>query len=137
VTTAKQWSVKVNITMAIYKGFSTFNRSKKFRITDFELVKQDLINHFNIRKGEKLMNPDFGTIIWDSIFEPLNEDLKNLIMQDVKRIIANDPRISAQNVIVTQYEHGLQIEIDLLYISSNKRDVLTVAFDQRNRTVTL
>lgn len=123
--------------MALYKGFSTFNRSKKFRITDFELVKQDLINHFNIRKGEKLMNPDFGTIIWDSIFEPLNEDLKNLIMQDVKRIIANDPRISAQNVIVTQYEHGLQIEIDLLYVSSNRRDLLSVMFDQRNRTVTL
>ena len=53
--------------MAItYKGFSTNNRSKKFRVTDFELVKQDLINHFNIRKGEKLMNPNFGTIIWNT-----------------------------------------------------------------------
>lgn len=123
--------------MALYKGFSTYNRSKKFRITDFELVKQDLINHFNIRKGEKLMNPDFGTIIWDSIFEPLNEDLKNLIMQDVKRILATDPRVAAQNVIVTQYDHGLQIEIDLLYISSNQRDILSVSFDQRNRVVTL
>ncbi len=123
--------------MALYKGFSTNNRSKKFRITDFELVKQDLINHFNIRKGEKLMNPDFGTIIWDSIFEPLNEDLKNLIMQDVKRILANDPRVAAQNVIVTQYDHGLQIEIDLLYISSNQRDLLSVTFDQRNRVATL
>ena len=123
--------------MALYKGFSTFNRSKKFRITDFELVKQDLINHFNIRKGEKLMNPDFGTIIWDSIFEPLNEDIKTQIMQDVKRIISNDPRVAAQNVIVTQYDHGLQIEIDLLYISSNQRDVLAVNFDQRSRQVTL
>jgi phage baseplate assembly protein W len=123
--------------MAIYKGFSTYNRSKKFRITDFELVKQDLLNHFNIRKGEKLMNPDFGTIIWNSIFEPLNEDLKNMIMQDVKRIIANDPRVAAQNVIVTQFEHGLQIEIDLLYISTNKRDLLTVMFDRSTKTAAL
>lgn len=123
--------------MALYKGFSTYNRSKKFRITDFELVKQDLINHFNIRKGEKLMNPDFGTIIWDSLFEPLNEDIKNLIMQDVKRILGNDPRVSAQNVIVTQFEHGLQIEIDLIYISSNKRDMLTVNFDNRSKIATL
>lgn len=123
--------------MALYKGFSTFNRSKKFRITDFELVKQDLINHFNIRKGEKLMNPDFGTIIWDNIFEPLNEDIKGLIMQDVKRILGSDPRVAAQNVIVTQYDHGLQIEIDLLYISSNQRDMLTLGFDQRSRNIVL
>lgn len=118
--------------MAQYKGFSTYNRSKKFRITDFELVKQDLTNHFNIRKGEKLMNPDFGTIIWDTLFEPLNEDIKNSIVQDVKRVIASDPRVSAQNVIVTQYDRGIQIEIDLLYISTGTRGPLTLNFDQRN-----
>ena len=116
--------------MAQYKGFSTYNRSKKFRITDFELVKQDLTNHFNIRKGEKLMNPDFGTIIWDTLFEPLNEDIKNSIVQDVKRVIASDPRVSAQNVIVTQFDRGIQIEIDLIYISSNERSMLSLTFDQ-------
>lgn len=117
--------------MAQYKGFSTYNRSKKFRITDFELVKQDLTNNFNIRKGEKLMNPDFGTIIWDTLFEPLNDDVKNNIVQDVKRIIANDPRVSAQNVIVTQFDRGIQIEIDLVYISTNQRSMLSLNFDQR------
>ena len=125
--------------MAMYKGFSTYNRSKKFRITDFELVKQDLINHFNIRKGEKLMNPDFGTIIWDSIFEPLNEDIKNLIVKDVKRIIGNDPRVTAQNVLVTQFDRGLQIQIELIYISTNQRDTMMVNFDQStaNRSAVL
>jgi phage baseplate assembly protein W len=117
--------------MAQYKGFSTYNRPKHFRITDFELVKQDLINHFNIRKGEKLMNPNYGTIIWDSIFEPLDENLKNLIVQDVKRVISSDPRVSAQNVIVTQFDRGVQIEIDLIYIPSGSVSSLTVQFDQQ------
>lgn len=123
--------------MATYKGFSTVNRSKKFRITDFELVKQDLMNHFNIRKGEKLMNPDFGTIIWDSIFEPLNEDIKNMIVNDVKRVIGSDPRVAAQNVIVTQFDRGIQIEIDLIYISSNQRSTLALNFNQDNRLTAL
>lgn len=118
--------------MAQYKGFSTYNRSKKFRMTDFELVKQDLTNHFNIRKGEKLMNPDFGTIIWDTLFEPLNEDIKNSIVQDVKRVIASDPRVSAQNVIVTQFDRGIQIEIDLIYVSTGARGPLALTFDQNN-----
>lgn len=118
----------------IYKGFSTVDRTKHFRLTDFELVKQDLTNYFNIRKGEKLMNPDFGTIIWDMIFEPLNDDTKATIMADIKRIIAYDPRLAAQNVSVTEYDSGLQIEIDLIYIQTNQTDKLQLQFDQQSRT---
>jgi phage baseplate assembly protein W len=117
--------------MALYNGFSTLESNKRFRLTDFELVKRDLQNHFNIRKGEKLMNPEFGTIIWDMIFEPLNEESKTTIIQDIKRIVANDPRIAAQNVIVTQYDRGLQIELDLIYIQTNQTAKLAVQFDQQ------
>lgn len=117
--------------MALYNGFSTIANKKKFRLTDFELVKQDLQNHFNIRKGEKLMNPDFGTVIWDMLFEPLTEETKNIVMQDIKRIVGNDPRIAAQNVIVTQFDRGLQIELDLLYISTNQVQTLALSFDQQ------
>ena len=118
--------------MALYNGFSTVNRSKHFRITDFELVKQDLINHFNLRKGEKLMNPDVGTVIWDMIFEPLDETSKATIMQDVNRIIASDPRVAAENVIVTQYDRGIQIEIVLRYISTNQRSTIVVDFNRQS-----
>jgi len=120
--------------MALYNGFSTVNRNKHFRITDFELVKQDLINNFNIRKGEKLMNPEYGTVIWDTIFEPLDDTTRNTIMQDVKRIISLDPRVGAQNVVITQYDRGIQIEIDLIYISTNQRSLLNLQFDQSNKT---
>ncbi len=118
--------------MALYNGFSTLTSTKKFRLTDFELVKQDLQNSFAIRKGEKLMNPDFGTVIWDMIFEPLTEETKNIIMQDIKRIVSTDPRISAQNVIVTEYDRGLQIELDLIYVPTNQLGQLILNFDQRN-----
>lgn len=121
--------------MAMYNGFSTLNSNKKYRITDFELVKQDLQNHFAIRKGEKLMNPDFGTIIWDMLFEPLNEDTKNKIIQDIKKIVAADPRIAANNVIITQFEHGLQIELELIYISTNQVGQLLLQFNQNNKKI--
>ena len=84
--------------MTTYKGFSTYDRTKKFRITDFELAKQDLFNHFHIRKGEKLMNPNFGTIIWGILFEPFTEEIKAAIVKDIKAIAAYDPRISIDNV---------------------------------------
>ena len=116
--------------MALYKGFSTINNKKKFRLTDFELVKQDISNHFQIRKGEKPMNPDFGTIIWDMVFEPMDDDTKNIIVQDVRKIIAYDPRVGAQNVVVTTYDQGIQIQIELVYISTNQVSTLSLNFDR-------
>ena len=63
-----------------YKGFSTVDRTKKFSLVDFELVKQDLINHFSIKKGQKLMNPNFGSLVWNALYEPLTEDVKSTIL---------------------------------------------------------
>jgi phage baseplate assembly protein W len=120
----------------MYKGFSSITPGKNFSLTDFELVKRDLQNHFYIRKGEKLMNPEFGTIIWDMLFEPLTQETKNVIMQDIKRIIANDPRISAKNVIVTQFDRGIQIELELVYITTGQIGLLELQFDQNNQLST-
>lgn len=121
--------------MVIYKGFSTVERTKNFRLTDFDLVKRDIQNHFYIRKGEKLMNPEFGTIVWDMIFEPLTEDTKELIVQDVKKIIANDPRVAATNVVVTSYDRGIQIQLELLYIDTDQTSTLTLDFNNTSNTL--
>jgi phage baseplate assembly protein W len=123
--------------MAImYRGFSTIGRTRKFRLTDFELVKQDLINHFYIRKGEKLMNPDFGTIIWNVIHEPLTEDLKSVIVTDIKAIAGYDPRISIDNVVITEYDQGIQVELQLRYVQTNQTNLLNLQFDNQNNTLT-
>lgn len=114
--------------MALYRGFSTVNRFKKFRVTDFELCKQDLLNYFNIRKGSKLMNPGFGTVIWDMLFEPLTDAAKSIIIDDIKKVVSYDPRIAVSNVIITEYEHGLQIQIDLTYVQLNNTQALYLQF---------
>ena len=116
--------------MSTYQGFSTYNRNKKFRVSDFELAKQDLFNHLHIRKGEKLMNPNFGTIIWGMLFEPLNSETKRIITKDLTSIVKYDPRLSAQRIDVTEYEQGLQITIELMYIPTNQVSTLKVNFDR-------
>ena len=66
-----------------YKGFSSKETTKNYKLYDIDLVKQDIINHFYIRKGEKLENPEFGTVIWDMIFEQFTEQVKRIIAKDV------------------------------------------------------
>lgn len=117
----------------MYKGFSTVNKNTEhFSLYDYELIKQDILNHFYTRQGERLMQPLFGTIIWDLLYEPLTESVKNLILQNVNEIINYEPRINAENVIITQYESGIQIQCTLNYVPYNMSQTLQLRFDQAN-----
>ena len=97
---------------------------------DLALIKQDILNHFHIRQGEKLSDPEFGTIIWDVLFDPLTEQLKESIVNNVTTIVNYDPRVQVTNVAIDQYESGLQIEIDLSYLPYNISENLKLQFDQ-------
>jgi phage baseplate assembly protein W len=118
--------------MSIYRGFSTRLNAKKYSVTDFQLAKQDMINHFEIRRGEKLMNPTFGTIIWDMLFEPLTEDTKQIITNDITKIVSYDPRLAVQQVAVTEQDNGFLIEIILSYIPTDQTDTIALNFDRAN-----
>ena len=119
----------------IYRGFSTINRTKKFKVNDIELVKTDLINHFSIKKGEKLMQPDFGSIIWNMLFEPMTADVQAAIVDDIKRVANYDPRINVTNVLVNELDNGIQIQLDILYLQSDYSDRLTLNFNN-DKTLT-
>lgn len=120
------------VTSRTYRGISTVAEAGNFALYDIALIKQDIINHFHIRRGEKLENPKFGTIIWDILFEPLTEDIKQLILDDVTTIINYDPRVQVSNIVVSEYESGLQIECELTYLPYNISESLRYRFDQEN-----
>lgn len=118
-----------------YKGFNSQDLRNKFKSYDIDLVKQDIINHFYIRKGEKLMNPDFGTVIWDLLFEPFTEEVKRLITQDVEQIINYDPRIAINSVIIDATDMGIRIEADLTYLPFNINERMVFNFDKENNII--
>jgi phage baseplate assembly protein W len=118
-----------------YKGFSSKEFSRNYKLYDIDLVKQDLINHFYIRKGEKLENPDFGTIIWDMLFEPFTEDVKEMIAKDVETIINYDPRIAVNEVLIDTTDQGIRIQADVTYIPFNINERMTFDFDKNNSII--
>lgn len=119
--------------MALFTGFSTHNRNQNNNVLeDVELVKRDLLNHFHTRLGERLMNPEFGSIIWDMLFEPLTESNVVLIRDDVDRIIRSDPRVSLQDLDVVEKRNGLELRISVLYVGFNVIDTFEVDFDNRS-----
>jgi len=117
--------------IATYKGFSTIgNNFGSSKLTDTDLIKRDLLNHFAIRKGEKLMRGNFGTSLRDLIMDPLTEEIKQLIIEEVNAVINNDPRVRPEEVTLDEYENGLQVQIVLRYVIDNQVENLVVRFDR-------
>jgi phage baseplate assembly protein W len=94
-----------------------------------------LINHFYIRKGEKLENPEFGTVIWDMLFEPFTPDVKEIIAKDVEAIINYDPRFSVTEINIDSTDQGMRIQADLVYIPFNINERMTLNFDKNNNVI--
>jgi len=122
---------KPPIKQKAYRGFSTVNpENNSFQQFDIALIKQNLLNHLNIRQGEKLSDPTFGCIIWDALYEPLTTRLKEAITTNVTNIVNFDPRTRASSVQVSEYESGLQIECTLTYLDYNISENLKMQFDK-------
>ena len=102
-----------------YKGFSSSESNKNFKLYDINLVKQDLI----------------GTVIWDMLFEPFTPDVKEIIAKDVEAIVNYDPRISVQEVQIDSTDQGMRIQVELIYRPFNITEKMSLNFDKTNRVI--
>lgn len=116
----------------LFVGYSSVDTSiKQTQYTDLELIKRDLINHLYTRKGERVMRPDFGCIIWDLLFEPMTPDVINLMVEDATQIVELDGRVQIQNINLVEYDHGIQLQMNLLYTPLNIVEAFSLDFDRR------
>ena len=115
-----------------FKGFSSRAENKNFKLYDFEVAKQDLINRLSVRKGERVENPEFGTIIYDALFEPFTEALKDAILEDVTANLNADPRIATEDILVTEADKGIAIQATITYVPLNITEKLRFAFDENS-----
>ena len=111
-------------------GFSTVNKKKPpYTLTDFELVKTDLLNHFSTRKGERVMLPEFGTIIYDLLMDPLDETTKELIIEDATQILNGEPRVKLDSMTLVEHNSAILLETQLTYLPSGITEDLAIQFD--------
>ena len=79
------------------------------------------------------MRPDCGSIIWDLLFEQYDETIRDEVVADVQDIIGLDSRVTLQSVDVIEFEHGLRINISVIYRPLDTLETFSVEFDRRNR----
>jgi len=123
--------------MANYYGYTSIGRDfVDTAATDQVLIRADLINHFNTRLGERLMNPEFGCIIWDYIFDPFTDEVRYAVIENLQNIVESDPRIVLRSLDVAEYEHGLQVELAIAYADVDYSEDMVVTFDSQSGKAT-
>ena len=115
-----------------FKGFSSRAAKKNFKLYDFEVAKQGIINRHSVRKGERVENPEFGTIIYDALFEPFTEALKTAIVEDVTGNLNADPRIATEEILVNEADKGIAIQATIKYVPLDITEKLQFSFDENS-----
>jgi phage baseplate assembly protein W len=148
--------------MSQYLGFSTINSNKarstnlnsgvgggpgtitepiivgkKFKLTDQNLVIQDFINALNIRQGEKVGQPQYGTTLWNFVFEPSTQDVTFALEQEVRRVASQDPRLVINFVRTYPQENGILLEVQMAVAPYNQAALLSVFFNSNTNTASI
>jgi phage baseplate assembly protein W len=117
-----------------FVGFNTVeNPNPPYSLTNIELVKRDILNHFATPMGSRVMMPDFGTRIYEYLFDPFDEYTKNAIIEDATNVVNSDPRVDLLDIVVTQEDQALNIIMNLLFKPESITDNLFVMFSLKDR----
>jgi phage baseplate assembly protein W len=118
-------------TSQFYKGFSSTDIANvNNKLYDLDIIRQDLVNQFKTRKGERLMNPTFGSIIWDVLMEPMTDEIYDLLSQDITSICNSDPRVVPTQINLNELEGGYLIEATIQLVGTDQSTSLKLFFNQ-------
>ena len=111
----------------IFEGFSSVNGLQT--LYDINLINQDILNNINTRRGERVMAPEYCSIIWDLLFENKSPLIISQIQDDLIQIVANEPRVQLMQIQILEQEHGYIGVVDLYYTNLKTADQLKIDFN--------
>jgi len=120
--------------MTTYVGLNTINQPKKFTLTDFDLIKRDLLNAFMIREGQLPGRPELGTKIWNFIFEPMTGEVRTAIETEVKRVILLDPRLLISSIIIASNQNTVTIKAAVSLLPDMTPEILVIQFNESSHS---
>lgn len=119
----------INNSMVTFVGFSTFGKRIGSNVLeDKALAKRDLLNHFYTRRGERLGEPEFGSILPDLIFEQLDQIIIDAADDDVRKIIRQDPRWKLIDYKLESDNQSLTITVQLEYVPDLSEEHLVLEY---------
>lgn len=105
-------------------------------IKNFESIKRSVRNIISTNKGERPLNPDFGSHVRAMLFEPDSDLLRIALEDEIRMQLRNfEPRIEVINVIVSNTSeqidsYELNVIIEFSPINSQQLVKLNVVLER-------
>jgi phage baseplate assembly protein W len=103
-------------------GTSVFNS----RYTTIDQVKSNMINFLLTNKGERMLNPSFGSNLQSQLFENITDSsLKGLEIKITNDLSTNFPTVKINGVSLTPIyeENAIQLSINYSYLGNTPENL--------------
>lgn len=119
-----------------YTGFSTSvfeENGQDFTTTNSELIRRDLYTEIMTEIGTRVKMPEFGTRIPTLTFEPNDTYTRDIVEEDVRKVIDNDPRVKLLDIQTVSLPDNNVIVVfaDILYVELDLTDTLKVEVESQ------
>jgi phage baseplate assembly protein W len=110
--------------------YSTGNSIFNLTYTTTEQIKSNIINYVLTNKGERVLNPNFGSNLRAFIFENITEsNLRALEMKLTSDIKDNFPSVNVISLTLTPAYEENAIQLDIVYsIYGNEAQNIQITF---------
>ena len=133
VTRVNPLDLQKNIAIGVSLPFGRSGTNQLFNKTysTKEQIKSNLINLLLTSKGERILNPEFGSelrqLLFENITSPTEENIKNAIITSADIYI---PEIQIIDInINNEYDaNTINVTIDYILRISNTADQITISF---------
>ena len=103
----------VGVTLPIRRGTTGYFESS---FTTKEQIKSNIKSLLLTQKGERLMQPEFGTRLRGLLFEPITTDLGSALETEITQAIERwMPYINVESIIYDALEDQNRIDLELNY----------------------
>lgn len=113
----KQW---------LYSDVNLFSADKVATVADLDSINQSIYSILSTKPGERLFNPEFGSLLEELLFEPIDDRTAFMIWDYlVKALGTYEPRVRIHFGLttVTPFPDDQKYEIVITYSSSTEGDL--------------
>jgi phage baseplate assembly protein W len=124
-------TLDMSVSKSIGSGLNVIDAGDIAVSNDDEAIKNSLYNIFSTKKGQKILNPEFGASLDQYLFENVNSFVGNSLGKNIFDTIKNyEPRIRVHKVDVYPLPDLNQYTVKIYYYKVNGEGALSLKLDR-------